>query len=105
MSAPYAADSSDTDVTIDLVEHREGDEVSVHTVGGKPAHIEGKTSSPGDLIQEHKVGVTTWSASFLLPGKLGDRQIVARAREERMTTNGQPRYFGQIAIRNPVVPN
>jgi hypothetical protein len=94
-------------MTVDLMEHIEGDEVSVLTVGGKPAHSEGKTSSPGDLHQEHKAGVTTWLASFLLPGKLGDRYIVARVREDRLTAsgNGQPRYFGQIAIRPPVIPN
>ena len=106
-ATPYTADSPDTDVTIDLLEHIDGEEVSVRTIDGKAAYSEGKTSSPGALQQEHKAGVTTWSASFLLPGKLGDRQIVARAREDRFTAsaNGQPRYFGQIAIRPPVIPN
>ena len=106
-ASPSTADSPDTAVTIDLLEHIDGEEVSVRTVGGKAAYSEGKTSSPGALQQEHKAGVTTWSVSFLLPGKLGDRQIVARAQEDRLTAsgNGQPRYFGQVAIRHPVIPN
>jgi hypothetical protein len=107
---PYAAGSSDTSVVIDLVEYIEGDEVSVRTVGGKAARSEGKTSSVGDLHRQHKAGVTTWEANFLLPGRLGSRQIIARAQEDLFATggnqdNGQPRYFGQIPLAHPATPN
>ena len=109
-AAPYGTGSSETCVIIELVEHVGGAEVAIRTVGGQFARNEGTNKSPGTLHQEHKGGETTWSASFLLSGRLGNRKIVARAQECILTKDaspdgGQPRYFGQVAIEHPVIPN
>jgi hypothetical protein len=109
-AAPYVDGSLETHVTIELVEHIAGAEVAVRTVGGELASNKGTSKSRGRLYREYKAGETTWSTSFLLPGRLAGRQIVARAREDLMNADanddsGRTRYFGQIAIRQPAIPN
>lgn len=109
-AAPYSTNSSETRVILELVEHTAGAEVPVRTIGGQLAHNEGTSKSPGNLHQEHKSGETTWTTSFLLHGKLESRQIVARAQEDVLTPDTsqnrrQPRFFGQIAIGHPIIPN
>jgi hypothetical protein len=109
-AAPYVEGSLDTRVTIELVEHVASEEVAVRTVRGVPAKSKGTSKSGGDVYRDYKPGEATWATSFLLPGRLAGRQIVARAREDMVTADadddsGQPRYFGQVAIGEPAVPD
>ena len=113
-AAPLVSKSSDTRVVIELVEHISGNEVAVRTIGGNPTRKEGGADD-GNLHHEYQAGEATWTASFLLPGKLGSRQIIARAQEDVLMESANPsahakrgqmpRYFGQLGIKPPVIAN
>ena len=98
------------EVPIELLEHISGSEVAVRTIGGERARREGGAND-GNLHRDYQAGEATWTASFLLPGKLGSRQIIARAQEEVLMESANPsaygsdhmRYFGQVAIKPPVI--
>jgi hypothetical protein len=97
-AAPYVEGSLDTYVTIELVEHIAGAEVVVHTVGGGLACNKGTSKSGGQVYQDYKAGQTTWTASFLLLGRLAGGQIVARAREDLMTVGANDDHHVMISI-------
>lgn len=109
-AAPIVVKKPDARVSIELSEHISGEELAVKTIGGRRARAEGSGDSK-ELFLKYDKGEASWVANFLLPGKLGTRNLVALAREEALVdpANGKidtvdlPRYFGKVVVRNPLV--
>ncbi|MGC0397053.1 hypothetical protein [Bradyrhizobium sp. USDA 241] len=109
-AAPIVVKKPDARVSIELSEHISGEELAVKTIGGRRARAEGSGDSK-ELFLKYDKGEASWVANFLLPGKLGTRNLVALAREEALMdpANGKidtvdlPGYFGKVVVRNPLV--
>ncbi|MEE1611889.1 hypothetical protein [Microvirga sp. CF3016] len=109
-ASPIVAEVPDTRVCIELSERISGEEIAVRTVGGGQARAEGSGNS-NDLYLKYDGGEANWVANFLLPGKLGTRNLVASAREEALMEFANedeksvdlPRYFGKIELNNPKI--
>lgn len=116
--SPSAAGPSGTRVCIELKELIGEDEVAVETIkpgasqrGGNRsvnhAVAEGTGKQTDSILYKYEKGEDIWAASFILPGIIGSRTIVARAREDVLEKYARqdltdlaelPRYFAEVKL-------
>jgi hypothetical protein len=112
------AGPSGTRVLIELKELIGDDEVAVATIkpsaspdnGSRAANHAfalGTGKRNDSVVYKYEKGEDIWVANFILPGLIGSRTIVARAREEVLERYAQedlkdvaelPRYFGEVKL-------
>jgi hypothetical protein len=115
-----AAGPSGTRVCIELKELIGDDEVAVAIIkseasqGGEiralnHAFAEGTGKMTDSVLYKHEKGEDIWVANFILPGNIGGRTIVARAREDVLEKYAWedlkdpaelPRYFAEVKLHS-----
>jgi hypothetical protein len=104
-ASPSVDGAGNTRVVVELYERLGDNEFRVMTVNGKEAGAEWSGKTGDTMTRLDKAGEATWAASFLIPGKLDGRDIVATAKEEVLMdlnnapgTATLPRYFGSVEL-------